>query len=554
MKRALLLLLTLFAASMASAQDLQIFNQVIITNTVPGSGQVLLTQPSSGPITSVTVGSGLQISGGALQISGSGGVNGPNSSVDSDIALFNGTTGAIIKDSGTLLSSLVPTSRTVNGHTLSGNVTVTKSDVSLGSADNTADAAKAVLSATVLSPGRTINGVLFDGSTNITVSSPNQTLTIGTHLTGSAYDGTAPITIATDCASANTVSTLVCRDSSGNFAAGTITAALTGTASLATKFATARNINGVAFDGSANITVTADASTLTGTTLDSNVLASSLTSVGTLTGGATGAGFTVALSTSTITGTLAAARLPAAANFDTVCFDVANHDACLARDTTAAGSVKIANSTTAQRFYVYGTDTGTTSSSHRCSIVPTNSNGGYGIFRCDRADETSVDGLQLSGGIGIVMFVGAHRLFINTVGTNIRSDNCYGFSQVVSGPNIDTITAGLEFDAVGSVKAMANCNSTAGSLKTALFSSTASEVISSASTIAPTHSIFHVSGTTQVNTITVPSQCTATCTVDMIPDAAFATGTSGNISLGSTAVVNKVLHMTWDGTKWNPSY
>lgn len=44
------------------------------------------------------------------------------------------------------------------------------------------------------------------------------------------------------------------------------------------------NINGVAFDGSADITVTAAAGTLTGTTLKSTVVTSSLTSVGTLTG------------------------------------------------------------------------------------------------------------------------------------------------------------------------------------------------------------------------------------------------------------------------------
>lgn len=50
--------------------------------------------------------------------------------------------------------------------------------------------------------------------------------------------------------------------------------------------------------------VIAPAGTLTGATLASNVLASSLTSVGTLTGGATGAGFTVALGSSTITGVL----------------------------------------------------------------------------------------------------------------------------------------------------------------------------------------------------------------------------------------------------------
>jgi hypothetical protein len=66
--------------------------------------------------------------------------------------------------------------------------------------------------------------------------------------------------------------------------AATFSGALSGNASTATKLATARNINGVAFDGSAAITVTAAADTLTGTTLASGVTGSSLTSVGTLTG------------------------------------------------------------------------------------------------------------------------------------------------------------------------------------------------------------------------------------------------------------------------------
>jgi hypothetical protein len=52
---------------------------------------------------------------------------------------------------------------------------------------------------------------------------------------------------------ANTASTIVKRDASGNFAAGTITAALTGNASTATTLQTARNIGGVSFNGSENI-------------------------------------------------------------------------------------------------------------------------------------------------------------------------------------------------------------------------------------------------------------------------------------------------------------
>ena len=55
-----------------------------------------------------------------------------------------------------------------------------------------------------------------------------------------------------------------------------------GAASTAATLATARNINGVSFNGSSAITVTAAAGTLTGNTLASGVTASSLTSVGTL--------------------------------------------------------------------------------------------------------------------------------------------------------------------------------------------------------------------------------------------------------------------------------
>jgi hypothetical protein len=60
---------------------------------------------------------------------------------------------------------------------------------------------------------------------------------------------------ATTATNANTASAIVARDASGNFSAGTITAALTGNASTATTLQTARTIQGVSFNGSANITV-----------------------------------------------------------------------------------------------------------------------------------------------------------------------------------------------------------------------------------------------------------------------------------------------------------
>ncbi len=58
---------------------------------------------------------------------------------------------------------------------------------------------------------------------------------------------------------------------------------ITGNAGTATALQTGRAINGVTFNGTAPITITAAAGTLTGTTLASNVVISSLTSVGTLT-------------------------------------------------------------------------------------------------------------------------------------------------------------------------------------------------------------------------------------------------------------------------------
>ena len=80
-----------------------------------------------------------------------------------------------------------------------------------------------------------------------------------------SYDGIVDATIAVDATSANTASKVVARDASGNFSAGTITAnligAVTGTVSgnagSATQLQTARNINGVSFNGTQDITIIA---------------------------------------------------------------------------------------------------------------------------------------------------------------------------------------------------------------------------------------------------------------------------------------------------------
>lgn len=68
---------------------------------------------------------------------------------------------------------------------------------------------------------------------------------------------------------------------------------ITGNAGTATALETARAINGVSFDGTSQITVTAAAGTLTGTTLNATVVTSSLTTIGTVTSGGLGSGASV---------------------------------------------------------------------------------------------------------------------------------------------------------------------------------------------------------------------------------------------------------------------
>ena len=179
-------------------------------------------------------------------------------------------------------------------------------------------------SAATLTTSRNINGVAFNGSADITVTAAAGTLT-GTELNSTVVTssltsvgtlngltvnksttGTALSITASNAAPYGGTATwqFVGNGNIGGvgswiqFPDSTLqTTAYTGNATTATTLQTARNINGVSFNGSADITVTAAAGTLTGTTLNSTVVTSSLTSVGTLTSLSSGA--------ITTTGTLA---------------------------------------------------------------------------------------------------------------------------------------------------------------------------------------------------------------------------------------------------------
>ena len=95
--------------------------------------------------------------------------------------------------------------------------------------------------------GATVNATLHNTTiSGISLGNNLDVLTFGTHLTagGASYNGSANVTITSDATNANTASTIVARDASGNFSAGTITATLNGNATSATTATSATNFTG----------------------------------------------------------------------------------------------------------------------------------------------------------------------------------------------------------------------------------------------------------------------------------------------------------------------
>lgn len=252
---------------------------------------------------------------------GSGNVTGTATIQPDSVALGTDTTGNYVATGAVSGTGLSGSSSSEGGtFTVTSNATALNTVSAIvardGSGDFAAGTVTAALSgnattATALATGRTIGmtgdvvwtSASFDGSGNVTGTATIQANSValgtdttgnyvesvanGTYLTGggAASEGAA-LTLDVDATNLNTASKVVARDASGNFAAGTITAALTGNASTATTLQTARTINGVSFNGSADITV-ADSTkapiaspTFTGTVSSPTFNATSVTSGG----------------------------------------------------------------------------------------------------------------------------------------------------------------------------------------------------------------------------------------------------------------------------------
>jgi hypothetical protein len=219
---------------------------------------------------------------------GSGNVTGTATIQPDSVALGTDTTGNYVAAGAVSGTGLSGSSSSEGGtFTVTSNATALNTASTIvardGSGNFAAGTVTAALSgnsttATALATGRTIGmtgdvvwtSASFDGSGNVTGTATIQANSValgtdttgnyvqsvanGSYLTGggAASEGAA-LTLGVDATNLNTASKVVARDASGNFAAGTITAALTGNASTATTLQTARNIGGVSFNGAADI-------------------------------------------------------------------------------------------------------------------------------------------------------------------------------------------------------------------------------------------------------------------------------------------------------------
>jgi hypothetical protein len=155
-------------------------------------------------------------------------------------SIANLSTNGLIKKDGNIASTAT---LSAFGETLiddadsaAGRVTL-----GLGSVNNTADASKSVASAATLTPGRNINGVLFNGSSNITLTAAN----LGLGSVDNTSDAGKPISSATQTA----------LNLKANLASPTFTGNLVIPSAAGTSVGTVwRNVNNLEYKDSLNVT------------------------------------------------------------------------------------------------------------------------------------------------------------------------------------------------------------------------------------------------------------------------------------------------------------
>ena len=222
----------------------------------------------------------------------------PSTGLLTSTAFAGNITGDVTGNADT--ATALENQRAIGGVNFNGTASIDLPGVNTAGNQNTSGNAA---TATILATARNIGGVSFNGSAAIDLPGVNTagnqstsgTAALATAVTATANNSTDETVYptfvdgATGTQGIETDTGLTYNPSSGILTstafAGDITGDVTGNADTATALATARAINGVNFDGTAAITVTAAAGTLSGSTLKAIVTGSSLTSVGTISSG-----------------------------------------------------------------------------------------------------------------------------------------------------------------------------------------------------------------------------------------------------------------------------
>ena len=249
----------------------------IVNADINASAAIAVSKLAANTISGVTLGNNLNALTIGTGLSGSS-YNGSAAvtiAIDSTVATLTGSqvlTNKTFTDNTTYFQDDVDNTKKLqfqlSGITTATTRTLTIPDVS-GTIITTGDTS--TVTNTMLAGSIANNKLANSTISGVALGSNLFTLTMGvsgTGLSGSAtYNGSgaSTFTVTSNATNLNTASTVVARDASGNFSAGTITAALSGNASTATTLATGRTIaltgdvtyTSGTFDGSANVTGTA---------------------------------------------------------------------------------------------------------------------------------------------------------------------------------------------------------------------------------------------------------------------------------------------------------
>jgi hypothetical protein len=350
----------------------------------------------------------LQTSGstGALTISTAFGTTTANTF--SALNTFNGGVTANVLTAGTSASLA---STTLTGNTLFTNATTTSFAIanvssSLLKALSNGAVVAAVAGTDYLTPANVFAYPFPSNATTTQIAFNGGATFAGATTTALAVTGSTTISGQLNAVGGATFGTVTAGAVTGTSFAGAGTG-LTGTASglaiggnalTATTLQTARNINGISFNGSTDITLTAAAATLTGSTLNSTVTASSLTSVGTLS----------SLTVATLSGILkATSGVVSAATAGTDYENPLTFNYPLTRSTNA---ISLAFSTTTQNFFgaynifssLFATNASTTNATTTNLHITSLANGGLAVDANGRVYSAATSTLAtISGTLGV---------------------------------------------------------------------------------------------------------------------------------------------------------